>query len=221
MAALDGGSSRRHSCCTGSRHTSPASAASRSAHFVERHGLILLIAIGESVVALGIGLGTIELPAGRIAAALLGLAIAAELWWLYFNGEEERAETALESAPEQRRPWLAVNAFGYGFLPILGGIVLIAAGIKLAVLQYGQPAALSTALLLAVGLALYLAGLALFRLLLHSGPVVVRWLVAALALPTVFIGLGISPLAQLAVLAVLLVAGTFVESALVRPATLS
>lgn len=193
----------------------------RSAHFVERHGLILLIAIGESVVALGIGLGTIELSAGRIAAALLGLALAAALWWLYFNGEEERAETALEAAPEQRRPWLALNAFGYGFLPILGGIVLVAAGIKLAVLQYERPAALSTALLLAVGLAVYLGGLGLFRWLLHSGPVAVRLLLAALALPTAFIGLGISPLAQLAALAVILVAGAFVESALATPATLS
>src|SRR5690348_10537104 len=54
----------------------------RSAHFVERHGLILLIAIGESVVAVGIGLGAIALPAGRIATALLGLALAAGLWWL-------------------------------------------------------------------------------------------------------------------------------------------
>ncbi len=192
----------------------------RSAHFVERHGLILLIAIGESVVALGIGLGAIELPVGRIAAALLGLALAAQLWWLYFNGEEERAESALEAAPEQRRPWLAVNAFGYGFLPILGGIVLIAAGIKLAVLQYQQPAALSTAFLLAAGLALYLAGLALFRRLLRSGRVALRLLVAALALPTAFIGVGISPLAQLAALAVLLVAGTLAESTLVKPATL-
>ena len=193
----------------------------RSAHFVERHGLILLIAIGESVVALGIGLGVIELPAGRIAAALLGLALAAELWWLYFSGEEERAKTALQSAPERRRQWLAANAFGYGFLPILGGIVLIAAGIKVAVLHFEQPAALSTALLLAVGLALYLAGLAVFRRLLHSGPVAIRLLLAALALPTAFIGLGISPLAQLGALAVLLVAGILGESGLVRPASLT
>ena len=78
---------------------------------------------------------------------------------------------------------------------------------------------LSTALLLAIGLAVYLAGLALFRWLLHSGPVAVRLLLAALALPTAFIGLGLPPLAQLAALAVILVAGTVLESALVRPVT--
>ena len=87
-------------------------------------------------------------------------------------------------------------------------------------LQFEQPAAVSTALLLAAGLALYLAGLALFRWLLHSGQVAIRLLLAALALPTAFIGLGISPLAQLAALAVLLVAGTLAESPLVKPATL-
>ena len=88
----------------------------RSGHFVERHGLILLIAIGESVVAVGIGLGTIALPAGRIATALLGLALAAGLWWLYFNGEEERAERALDGAAFERRAWMSLNAFGYVFL---------------------------------------------------------------------------------------------------------
>src|SRR5205807_2692307 len=110
----------------------------RSAHFVERHGLILLIALGESVVAVGIGLGT-DLPLGRIIAALLGLGLAAALWWLYFEGEDARAEDALERAPQERRPWLALNAFGYVFLPILGGIVVIAAGLKLALVHYNQP----------------------------------------------------------------------------------
>jgi hypothetical protein len=90
----------------------------RAGHFVERHGLILLIALGESVVAVGIGLGAIELPIGRIAAALLGLALTAALWWLYFSGDEERAEAALDVAAGSRKPWLALNAFGYAFVPI-------------------------------------------------------------------------------------------------------
>src|SRR5260370_16030527 len=120
----------------------------RVGHFVERHGLILLIAIGESVVAVGIGLGTAALPAGRLITALLGLALAASLWWLYFNGAEERAELAIGRAPEERRPWFAVQAFGYIFLPILRGIVVVAAGMKLAVVAYDEPAALSTALFL-------------------------------------------------------------------------
>ena len=71
---------------------------------------------------------------------MLGLGLAAALWWLYFEGEDARAEDALERAPQERRPWLALNAFGYVFLPILGGIVVIAAGLKLALVHYNETA---------------------------------------------------------------------------------
>ena len=183
----------------------------RVGHFVERHGLILLIAIGESVVAVGIGLGTAALPPGRIITALLGLALAAALWWLYFNGDEERAERAMERAPEGRRPWLAVQAFGYIFLPLLGGIVVVAAGMKLAVVAYDQPATVSTALFLATGVAAYAIGLVLFRWLLHSGPLGVRLAIAVLALPAALIGMSITPLAEIVALAVILIAGAMVD----------
>ena len=182
-------------------------------HFVERHGLILLIAIGESVVAVGIGLGTAALPAGRIVTALLGLALAASLWWLYFNGDEERAQQSMERAPEERRPWLAVQAFGYIFLPLLGGIVVVAAGMKLAVVAYDEPATVSTALFLASGVAAYALGLVLFRWLLHSGPLSVRLAIGVLALPTALLGIALTPLAQLAALAAILVVGAIVDSA--------
>ena len=187
----------------------------RSAHFVERHGLILLIALGESVVAVGIGLGT-NLPAGRILAALLGLGLAAALWWLYFDGEEGRAEQALEGAPQERRPWLALNAFGYVFLPILGGIVVIAAGLKLAMVHYNEPATVSTALLLAGGVALYLAGLVLFRWFLQIGPLWTRLLLAALALLTAIVGLQVSAVAQLALLLAILIVGIMGETFLAQ-----
>jgi low temperature requirement protein LtrA len=186
----------------------------RVGHFVERHGLILLIAIGESVIAVGIGLGTAALPAGRIITALLGLALAASLWWLYFNGDEERAQLAMERAPEERRPWFAVQAFGYIFLPILGGIVVVAAGMKLAVVAYDEPATLSTALFLASGVAAYALGLVLFRWLLPSGPRRVRLAIAVLALPTALLGIAVTPLAQLVALVAVLVAGAVGDSAL-------
>jgi low temperature requirement protein LtrA len=184
----------------------------RAGHFVERHGLILLIAIGESVVAVGIGLGAIDLPAGRILAALLGLALTAALWWLYFNGDDERAETALEAAPAERKPWIALNAFGYAFVPILGGIVLVAAGLKLAVVRYNEPSTAAAAIFLAAGVAIYLAGLALFRWLVDVRRVAVRLVMAALALITTFIGLRITPVAQLAALVVVLIAGNVAET---------
>jgi len=184
----------------------------RSGHFVERHGLILLIAIGESVVAVGIGLGTIALPAGRIATALLGLALAAGLWWLYFNGEEERAEQALDGAAFERRAWMSLNAFGYVFLLVLGGIVLVAAGMKLAVVSYNEPSTLATAVLLAAGVAAYAVGLVLFRLVLDSGRLVFRLLIAILALPTIWLGVGIAPAAQVSALVLIIIAGIAADS---------
>jgi low temperature requirement protein LtrA len=193
--------------------THPTGFRIRSGHFVERHGLILLIAVGESVVAVGIGLGTIALPAGRIATALLGLALAAGLWWLYFNGEEQRAEQAMDAAPYERRAWLGLNAFGYVFLLVLGGIVLVAAGMKLAVVRYDQPATLATAVLLAGGVAAYAIGLALFRSVLHSGPLLVRVLIGVVALATVWLGMAVNPVVQISALVLILIAGIAAEAA--------
>src|SRR5438874_960937 len=61
------------------------------AHFVERHGLVVLVAIGESVVAVGIGASHLPVDSGLVLAALLGLALSACLWWLYFGGDDELA----------------------------------------------------------------------------------------------------------------------------------
>jgi low temperature requirement protein LtrA len=119
----------------------------------------------------------------------------------------------MERAPEGRRPWLAVQAFGYIFLPLLGGIVVVAAGMKLAVVAYDQPATVSTALFLATGVAAYTIGLVLFRWLLHSGPLSVRLAIAVLAVPTALIGISITPLAEIVALAVILIAGAIVDSA--------
>lgn len=101
----------------------------RSAHFVERHGLIILIALGESVVALGMGLAGRDLRPGFILTSVLGLSVAAVFWWLYFDGEDERAERALHGADRARSPRLALYAFGYAFFVILGGIIVLAAGV--------------------------------------------------------------------------------------------
>jgi low temperature requirement protein LtrA len=184
----------------------------QAAHFVERHGLIVLIALGESIVAVSIGVAADELRAGSIVIAVLGLALAAALWWLYFDGEDERAEQAMNSAPSGRIQWLALYAFGYGFLPVLGGIIVFAAGVKNAVGHHGEPLAASTAWLLAGGVAGYVAGLAWFRRCLGIRPVGPRLAIAATVLPTALVGLTATPEAQLGVLAAIVVAGIMAEA---------
>jgi low temperature requirement protein LtrA len=184
----------------------------RAAHFVERHGLIVLIALGESIVAVGIGLTGRELHPGHVVTAVLGLALAAALWWLFFDHEDERAERALRDAGDHRTSWLALYAFGYAFLPVLGGIIVFAAGVKNAIVQYGEPLPASTAWFLAGGVAVYVAGLALFRWILGIRFAAVRLAIAVAVLPTAAVGLAASPEAQLGVLAAVVVAGVVAEA---------
>jgi low temperature requirement protein LtrA len=185
----------------------------RAAHFVERHGLIVLIALGESIVAVGIGMAGHGLQVDRVVTAVLGLALAAALWWLYFDGEDEQAERVLDAAGVDRATWLALYGFGYAFLPILSGIIVFAAGVKNAVVQYGEPLTASAAWLLAAGVGTYLVGLAWFRRLLGIGPIGARLAIAGAVLPSAMVGLAISPEAQLGVLATLVVGGVLAEPA--------
>jgi low temperature requirement protein LtrA len=189
----------------------------RAKHFVERHGLIVLIALGESVVAVGIGVQGHKINSGLVVTAVLGLALAAALWWLYFDGEDERAARALDEAPDERNSWLALFAFGYAFLPVLGGIIVLAAGMHEAVLRYDEPASAATAWFLAAGVATYVAGLVLFRAVLHTGPLAPRLAVAGAAVTTVLIGLVVSPEAQIAALTLVVVAGILSEMRLGQP----
>jgi low temperature requirement protein LtrA len=188
----------------------------RASHFVERHGLIVLIALGESIVAIGIGVTHDSLEVGLVVTAVLGLALAAALWWLYFDGEDERAERALDAAPAERAPWLALYAFGYAYLLVLGGIIVLAAGIKEAVERFGEPLTASSAWFLASGVAVYVLGLVWFRRLLAIGPIGTRLAIAGAALPTALIGLTVSPEAQLGALAAIVIAGVVAGSALDR-----
>jgi low temperature requirement protein LtrA len=180
-------------------------------HFVERHGLIVLIALGESIVAVGIGVRTHRLTAGLALTAVLALALAAALWWLYFDGEDERAEQALDKVPETRAPWLGLFAYGYAFLPLLGGIVVFAAGVRLGIVRYDQPASAATAWFLAAGVSAYIGALALFRWILRIGSLVARLVMAAGALVSVVLGLEVSPEVQIAALVLLVVAGITAE----------
>ena len=100
-------------------------------HFVERHGLIIIIALGESIVALGIGASsTTELEPGEIAAALLGVVVASSLWWTYFDVTALVAERRLQSLRGAERARLARDSFSYLHFPMVAGIVLLALGIK-------------------------------------------------------------------------------------------
>jgi low temperature requirement protein LtrA len=187
------------------------------AHFVERHGLVVIVALGESIVAIGIGAAGLPVDLALAAVAVLALLLAACLWWAYFGGDDTRAEHALAAVPDDRRGWVAVQAFGYWHLPMLLGIIILAAGLKDVVGHAFDPLDLAHALMLSGGVATFLAGDVLFRRTLQIGPGHLRALAAALALATTPLGLAVSALAQLAALLLVLAASLSAEAAGVWP----
>jgi low temperature requirement protein LtrA len=177
-------------------------------HFAERHGLIVLIALGESIVALGVGAKT-ELDAGIVAAAVLGVVVAATLWWVYFDVTAIVAERRLSRTEEGReRNELARDSYSYLHFPMVAGIALLAVGLKLTLGDVADPLKLVPTAALLGGTALYLLAHVAFRLRnMHT--LSRRRLVCAtilIALVPVTVALGISSLATLGVLAATLTA---------------
>ena len=190
-----------------------------AAHFVERHGLVVIVAIGESVVALGLGLRDVAIGPALIGVALLGLGLSACLWWTYFGGDDERAEHALTIADPSRRSMLAIRAYGYAHLAILLGIVSIAAAVEVVAHHPGDRLGTGLAVALGGGGALYLAGLAEFRRSLAIGPTLPRLGAAVACLATAAIGVSVTGAAQLAVLVAVFLALIGAERLVVSPAT--
>jgi low temperature requirement protein LtrA len=182
------------------------------AHFVERHGLVVIVALGESIVAIGIGATDLPVDLPLATVAVLGLLLAACLWWAYFGGDDTRAEHALAAVGDDRRGWVAIQAFGYCHLGMLLGIITLAAGLKDVIGHAFDPLDLAHALLLAGGVALFLVADALFRHTLRIGPSTHRAAAATLALATIPIGLTVSALAQLTALLVFLAGSLLLET---------
>jgi low temperature requirement protein LtrA len=176
-------------------------------HFVERHGLVVIVAIGESVVAGGIGAAGLAVDAELMLAVVLGLLLSAALWWAYFGSDDdEQAERALSDAPAGRQPWIALEGFGVAHYFLLLGVVLAAAGIKKAIGHAYDPLETAQALVLGGGVALFLAADVGFRRVLGLGRSLHRAVAALLALATVPLGSEVAAVAQLAALVVLLAA---------------
>jgi low temperature requirement protein LtrA len=174
-------------------------------HFAERHGLIVIIALGESIVAIGAG-AEIGVDPGVVVAAVLGIGVAGALWWLYFDVVALVAERRLSNAaPGRERNEVARDSYSYLHLPMVAGIVLLALGLKKTLGDVVKPLDLVPAAALLGGTALYLLAHVAFRWRnvhrfsaqrLLGAVVLVALLPAALALPA---------LATLALLLALLV----------------
>jgi low temperature requirement protein LtrA len=140
-------------------------------HFAERHELIVIVALGESLVAIGVGVSGQPLSGAVVLAATFGVAIAVALWWLYFDVVAHVAERTLAATQGEERTRLARDSYTYLHFPIVVSIIFIALGMK-KVLEYVADThhhdlgdALTGTPLVALygGVALYLLGHVAFR----------------------------------------------------------
>ena len=183
-------------------------------HFVERHGLVIIVALGESIVVIGAA-ASLELDLGLAVVVLLALALSASFWWLYFS-DEGAVERAMVSAPAERRPRLALTAFGYWHYGLLLAIVAVAAGLKKAVGDPYDPLETWVALELAAGTALFIGSEVGFRRTLGIGRSGIRLIAALAALATIPLGTEITATAQVGALAAIVVLALAAEGSRLR-----
>ena len=178
-----------------------------AAHFAERHGLVIIVALGESIVAIGVGVVGLPISMPIIGAAVLGLTVSGCVWWAYFDVVAILAERVLRRVEGEERARLARDAYSYLHLPMVAGIILMALGLKLVIEHVGdltvrQADPLAPLALAAMfgGAALYLLADVAFRYRVWRVVTVQRVVVAALLILLIPVGDEIPALAALGVL---------------------
>jgi low temperature requirement protein LtrA len=176
----------------------------QAGHFVERHGLIIIIALGESIVA--IGAAGLKLDAGIVLATFFAVMLSAALWWAYFDYVVLAAERRLVSAQGRERARLARDSYSYLHLTLVAGIIFVALGFKKTLAHVEDPLEMIPAVALCGGAALYLLGHNAFRLRDTGTVSLARFVVAALSCALIPVAMSAPALVTLAILAVLLAA---------------
>jgi low temperature requirement protein LtrA len=183
-------------------------------HFAERYGLVVIIALGESIIAVGVGVADIPLTVPIIATAMLGLVVSVALWWSYFDVVAPVAERALRRQEGTGRVRLARDSYTYLHFPMVAGVIYLALGVK-KVAEYvsdashhtlADPLPATALWSLYGGVAAYLIAHLGFRLRNVGSVNVPRAVVAGLLLVTPLAVGEVPALAALAILAAVLVA---------------
>jgi low temperature requirement protein LtrA len=130
-------------------------------HFAERHGLIVIIALGESLIVAAAGLTGVEFTADVIAVSFLGVLISCALWWTYFPIAKPELERALAATPAADQGNTARDVFSLAHFPMLCGVIAYAVALEEAIAHPGDPLLPSARLALALGLLLFVGGTAL------------------------------------------------------------
>jgi low temperature requirement protein LtrA len=168
------------------------------AHFAERFSLIVIIALGESIVAIGAGAGDEPLDTAIAVAAVLSLVTSAALWWAYFDVVAPMAQQRLAELHGAARNTLGRDSFAYLHLPLIAGIELFALGVEEVVGHVDEELPLEAAVALSGGVALYLLAHVAFRLRTFGSVNRPRLAAALLCLACLPLGTALSALAALA-----------------------
>lgn len=179
----------------------------RPGHFAERHGLIIIIALGESLVALGLSASDEQQTFTVVTASLMGLALVACLWWIYFDVVSRVAEMVLARLEGSERNAVARDVYSYIHFFMILGIVLVALGLKKSLLGVDKPLAVVASVGLFGGAALYLLGHMTARLRLMGGINPWRLALTIMLLCLIPVGTQIPAYVSVSLLLVLLVAG--------------
>jgi low temperature requirement protein LtrA len=176
-------------------------------HFVERHRLIIIIALGESIVAIGTGVGTggLALDPFVVFAALIGIVLIIALWWLYFDYVVLAAERNLIATSGHERSARARDSYSYLHLPMIAGIIFIALGFKKTLAHVTEPLGVIPAVALCGGGAVYLLGHNAFRLRDTGTVSNPRLVVTAIAAVLVLVALRTPAIVALSILTILFV----------------
>jgi low temperature requirement protein LtrA len=188
-------------------------------HFAERFGLIVIVALGESIVAIGVGVADLPISWPVVVASVLGLTVSAGLWWIYFDVTALHAGHAFATAEPLRQVRLARDGYTYLHFPIIAGVVLLAVGLKKALEYVGDvehhqlddPLTGPGLYCLYLGVAVYLLGHVAFKWVMVHVLSVARLVAAALAAIGAVVAGGAPAIVELGILAGLVVALTGYE----------
>jgi low temperature requirement protein LtrA len=183
-------------------------------HFVERHGLLLLVALGESIIAVGASIHELDLR--FILVGVMGLVLNAGLWWIYFARDDEVARLTMLTRSTTDRLRQALSGYFYAFVPMLFGIILIATGIHSSIEHLNSRLDAADAFVFGGGVSLYLVGAIIFRRASNIPEVTYRFAAALFAILTGFVGYGFSAALQFLLLILIVVILVLAESRLVR-----
>ena len=174
------------------------------AHFAERHGLIILIALGESIVAVGVG-AEVALDWGIAAAAAAGVVLTAAMWWIYFDVVSIVAGRRLVNAPRgKEQNTMARDSYSYIHFVMVAGVILAALGLKKTIGDVDEELKTVPAFALLGGVAIYLVGHVMFRLRHRKGLNRQRLAIAILLVASVPLATEVPALAALAAAAAVL-----------------